>query len=101
MKLQRQNTTYTGTCAYPPELRYTPQGKALMTTLFQVTGTTQAIRIEFYGDKAEEFIEHYPDGLSPTLQVIGSERTRKYDSRDGEAMQYDYISVTSIKYVTE
>lgn len=97
MKLQRQNAEFRGIPVHTPELRYSPRGNAVVTFLLLREGTVDAIRVEMIGPEAEEFIENYPfDENQIKVLVKGSEKHRKYESRDGQEIEYDYISAKEI-----
>jgi single-strand DNA-binding protein len=93
MKLLSQNSVFIGTLEYEPELRYTPQGKALVNLTIVIND--QLRRCEAWDVMAEAIVE-MDLKKGQEVHITGSEKTRKWDNREGEESEYEYIAIRTL-----
>lgn len=93
MKLLKQNDTQKGQIIANPELRYTPNGKAVAT--FAIMINNKPLVCEAWQTLAEEIIER---DLQPgaEIEVTGNMKIRKFTDREDIPRQYPYLSVIAI-----
>lgn len=90
-----------GTLSYPPELRFTPSGRAVCT--FQLTGFAVGIaglgvyQCELWEPAAETFADlDLKEG--DTVAVSGPLRTRTYRDRNGDTQARKVVSVRDYRF---
>lgn len=93
MKLLKQNDTQTGEVIAPPELRYTPNGKAIITFAIMI-GDTPLI-CEAWQELAEAIAERdFQSGAM--VEVRGNMRIRHFTDREDNPREYPYLSLTAV-----
>lgn len=90
MKLVKSSETFVGQIVWPPELRYTPMGKAV--AIITIETAAMQIACEAWQETAEQIIEaEYKVG--EWVVIVGRLKSRTWDDRDGETHTGEYIGI--------
>jgi single-stranded DNA-binding protein len=90
VKLVKSSEQFVGQIVFPPELRYTPTGKAV--AMLRIETAATQIACEAWQEMAEEIVEtDYKAG--EWIVITGRLKSRTWNDMDGKTHTGEYIGI--------